>query len=140
MKFNAVTLLRDKAFGNDVLFDEYEVIYEDLREVILDFIISYTQPETYRSVYIYDGKEQKILRKAALTELLSKICDKVYSKTPVINNEAINKNDLSGTAYSSRNKIIAGLLRNTLEPNLGFAGAGQEVSIMRSTLLRNRNL
>lgn len=35
-----------------------------------------------------------------------------------------------------RNKILSGLLRNVLEPNLGLTGTGQEVSIMRSTLIR----
>ena len=71
---------------------------------------------------------------------MSDICDKVYSLTPVINNEAINKSELSGAAFNSRSKIIAGLLRNTLEPNLGFTGTGQEVSIMRSTLVRKNIL
>lgn len=140
LQFNAVMELREAAEGDDLLFDEYEVIYEDLRDVISEFISSYTRPENYKSIYIHNGKEQSIIRKAELTGLLSDICERVYSKTPVINNEAINKNDLSGIAFTSRNKIIAGLLRNTLEPNLGFTGTGQEVSIMRSTLVRKNIL
>ena len=71
---------------------------------------------------------------------MSDICEKIYSKTPVINNEAINKNELTSTASTSRNKIIAGLLRNTLERNLGLTGTGQDVSIMRSTLIRKNVL
>ena len=31
--------------------------------------------------------------------------------------------------------MIAGILRTELEPNLGLSGTGQEVSIMRSTLI-----
>ena len=96
----------------------------------------YTRPEEYKSRYIYKGKEEVISRKAALTELMSKICDEVYSLTPVINNEAMNRNEITATANNSRNKIVAALLRNELEPNLGLTGSGQEVSIMRSTLIR----
>lgn len=140
LKFKAITELRDMSIGNDLLFDEYEVIFEDLREVISDFINSYTHPETYRSIYIYDGREQQIIRKAALSSLLSNICDVIYPKTPIINNEVINKNELSSAAFNSRNKIITSLLRNTLEPNLGFSGSGQEVSIMRSTLINKKVL
>lgn len=140
LRFNAVMELREAAEGNDILFDEYEVIYEDLRDVISEFINSYTHPENYKSYYIHNGKERSIIRKAELSGLLSNICEKVYAKTPVINNEAINKNELSPIAYNSRTKIIAGLLRNTLEPNLGFTGTGQEVSIMRSTLIRKHIL
>lgn len=135
-EYNAVSLLRDNANDDKVLFDEYEVVYEDLREVIGTFIRGYIRPEEYKSRYIYKGSEVAIGRKAALTELMSSICDEVYSLTPVINNEAMNRNEITATANNSRNKIIAALLRNELEPNLGLAGSGQEVSIMRSTLVR----
>lgn len=140
LQFNAVMRLREAAEGDNLLFDEYEVIYEDLREVISEFISSYTHPEYFKSIYIHNGVEKSITRKAALTGLMSDICEKVYSRTPVINNEAINKNELTGVASTSRNKIIAGLLRNTLEENLGLTGTGQEVSIMRSTLIRKNVL
>ena len=140
LQFNAVMKLRAAAEGDDLLFDEYEVIYEDLRDVILGFISSYTHPEYFKSVYIHNGVEKSVTRKASLTGLMSEICERIYSRTPVINNEAINKNELTGTASTSRNKIIAGLLRNTLEENLGLTGTGQEVSIMRSTLIRKNIL
>lgn len=67
---------------------------------------------------------------------MSQICDAVYNMTPVINNESVNKNDITSVAQNSRNKIVSALLRSELEPNLGLSGTGQEVSIMRSTLLR----
>lgn len=135
-EFNAVSVLRDSANDDKILFEEYEVVYEDLREVINSFTRGYTRPEEYKSQYIYAGEEIVIKRKAALTELMSTICDQVYSHTPIINNEAMNKNEITTVANNSRSKIVAALLRNELEPNLGFTGSGQEVSIMRSTLIR----
>ena len=135
-EFNAVSLLRDAAADDKILFDEYEVIYEDLREVIAAFIKGYTQPETLRSRYYHDGHECSISRKAALTGLLSDICDEVFSMTPIINNEAINRDEITSVAHNSRSKIIAALLRSELESGLGLTGSGQEVSIMRSTLVR----
>ena len=71
-----------------------------------------------------------------MTEVMSQICDRVFGHTPIINNESVNKNEITSIAANSRNKIISALLRNELEPNLGLSGTGQEVSIMRSTLLR----
>lgn len=73
-EFEAASALRDKAKEDTVLFEEYEVIYEDLRDVISEFISGYTHPEDYKSVYIYNGEEKSILRKAALTGLASDIC------------------------------------------------------------------
>lgn len=134
-QFYAVSKLKEAAEDNSILFDEYEVIYEDLRDVILDFINSYTHPNNYKSVYIHNGNVEHITRKAALTELLSNICYRIFPNTPVINNEAINKKNITSIAKNSRDKVIAALLRNDIEENLGFSGSGQEVSIMRSTLL-----
>lgn len=135
-EYDAVARLREQAAGVPVLFDEYEVIFEDLQEVIKAFISSYTHPENYSSVYVYKGEEQSIQRRSGLTEVMSTICDTVYGLTPVIINESVNKNDITSIALNSRNKIIRALLRNELEPNLGLSGTGQEVSIMRSTLVR----
>lgn len=135
-EYAAVTQLRDQAIDDPVLFDEYEVVFEDLQEIIKGFIGTYTHPESHRSVYIHDGEVLNVHRKSGLTEIMSKICDTVYGLTPVINNESVNKNDITSIAQNSRNKIIGALLRSELEPNLGLSGTGQEVSIMRSTLLR----
>ena len=42
LEYHAVIKLRDKAIGDRILFDEYEVVYEDLRSLLLSFISSYT--------------------------------------------------------------------------------------------------
>lgn len=136
LEFHAVSLLRSKVQNDKLLLEEYDVIYDDLSEIIRTYINSYTQPEELKSRYIYEGKEIYVTRKAMLTGILSDICYKLFPLTPVINNEAINKNEITSVANNSRNRIVAGLLRNELEYNLGLSGSRQEVSIMRSTLIR----
>lgn len=136
LEYSAVTKLRDDAEGDPILFDEYEVVYEDLKEVINNYIAAFTHPERYEAVYIHEGRKVDIQRKSSLTELMSKICDDVFGLTPIINNEAVNKNEITSAALNSRNKIISALLRSELEPSLGLTGTGQDVSIMRSTLIR----
>ena len=136
-EYNAVLTLRNEAGTTDrILFDEFQIIYEDLLDVMMDFMSSYTRPESFKAVYIYNGTEQHIVRKAALTSLMSDICFEVFAQTPVINNEVINRDDLTTVASNSRSKILTALLRAELEPNLGLLGASQDVSIMRSTLVR----
>ena len=111
------------------------MVYEDMREVLRNFINGYTRPEKRYSTYIFNGKTRKVARKSDLTNMLSNICDDIYGLTPVINNEVINKKEITTVTKNSRAKLLAGLLRTELEPNLGLRGAGQEVSIMRSTLV-----
>lgn len=135
-EFAAVKNLRELAEEDPVLFDEYDVIFEDLQTLTKNFIGTYTRPENLRAIYVHDGKILQLRRRAELTELMSEICDAVYNLTPTINNETVNKNEITNVAAVARNKIVAALLREELEPNLGLRGTGQEVSIMRSTLIR----
>ena len=65
---------------------------------------------------------------------MSKISDDLYPHAPVINNEVINRNVLTGVTRNSRTKVLAALTRDVLEPGLGLTGTGQDISIMRSTL------
>lgn len=135
-EYKAVSILKELVIDDAVLLDEYDVIYDDLREIINSLITTYTHPEEAKATYIHNGEVKSITRKATLTGLLSDICDDVYSLTPIVNNEALNRDELTSVANNSRNKLIAALLRNNLEHNLGLTGAGQEVSMMRSTLVR----
>lgn len=134
-EFYAVTVLKESSIDDRVLFDEYEVIYEDLLEVINKYIGKFTRPENEAAIYIFNGEVKHFKRKSDLTGLLSEICEEIFFNTPIINNEIINKNEITTVAGHSRHKIISALLRNELDINLGLSGNGQEVSIMRSTLV-----
>ena len=135
-EYAAILRLKSLVGDDDQLLDEYDIYIEDLEEVLDRFYLSYTSPEYSVVDFYYGNARQKIYRKAQLSSLLSKICEDVYPFTPIINNEVINKNHLSAIAINSRNKVISGLLASYLEPNLGLRGTGQEVSIMRSTLIQ----
>jgi hypothetical protein len=136
-EYEAVIKQRERVPETEtVLADEYDIYIDDLTEVIGSFINKYSRPENGGALYFYKGKKQQIYRKAQLTGLLSRICEEVFYRTPIINNESVNKNILPSVAINSRTKILAGLLENELKPNLGLTGTGQEVSIMRSTLIQ----
>ena len=134
-EYQAVKLLKAQSADDDALIEEFAIYIEDLEEVIDQFIFTYTKPEMRQAEYFYMAEKQQILRKAQISQLLSKICDEVFTSTPIINNEAINKDILPTVAINSRGKVIASLLNNTLKPNLGLVGTGQDISIMRSTLI-----
>ena len=102
-----------------------------------NFINSFTHPELDEVDYYHMGNKKKLYRKAQLSALLSEICEQTYPHTPIINNESINKNILPTVAVNSRTKLTTALLESdTIEENLGLTGTGQDVSIMRSTLIQ----
>ena len=138
LDYAAVTALKDKAASaeDEILTDEYDIYVEDLSEVIGSYIGNYARPENANATYYYMGVERPLKRRAQLSGLLSHICENIFHRTPVINNEQVNKNELPTNTINSRTKILSGLLANELSPNIGLSGASQDVSIMRSTLLQ----
>lgn len=136
-EYRAVCELREECGEDEFLANEYAVYLEDLEVVMGNFINGYTRPEMGVANYYYQNKLTDISRKAQLSALLSEICEKNYPNAPTINNEMVNKNNISTVAVNSRSKVTTSLLENDIvEENLGLVGSGQDVSIMRSTLIQ----
>ena len=134
-EYYAVRLLKPLAADDELLSDEYDIYIEDLEEVIGRFILEYSRPETGDAEYFWCGVRQPFRRKAQISAKLSEICAMTYPYTPIINNESINKDVLPTVAITNRTKLVAGLLENELDTNLGLTGTNQDVSFMRSTLI-----
>lgn len=135
-EYDAVTKLKELVVDDDILKDEYDIYIEDLGEVVDNFVLSYARPELGRAEYFYMGEKKRLNRKAQISALMSDICEATFQYTPIINNESINKNVLPSVAVNSRTKLIAALLENELKEGLGLTGTGQDVSFMRSTLVK----
>ena len=92
--------------------------YEEtlLNKAISDNLFSYKN----RVVWIFGGKEQKVESHRDFNQLLSRVCNEVYSKTPVMNNELFNKHKLSGTITQARKSYLTYLTEHYSENGMGF--------------------
>lgn len=70
--------------------------------------------------WYFAGNQKHFMNIRELNLFLSEISDIVYSETPVLKNELINREKLSGTISSAKNKLIAQLLDAQTEANIGF--------------------
>lgn len=87
-----------------------------LNATVLDSLFRCTQDV----VWIYRGMEVLIESRTGFNKFLSRICDEVYSSTPVFFNEMVNKHKPSGTMSLARVNYFTHLLENAAEYNLGF--------------------
>jgi hypothetical protein len=92
--------------------------YEEtlLNKAISDNLFSYKN----RVVWIFAGKEQKVESHRDFNQLLSRVCNEVYSETPVMNNELFNKHKLSGTITAARKSYLTYLTEHYSENGMGF--------------------
>ena len=84
--------------------------------------------------WFHKGQHIAIKSQRARNEHLSKICDEVYHKTPLIRNELINRRRISGAVTTARKKLIQAMLENGDKKNLGITGYPAEMSIYRSLI------
>ena len=85
--------------------------------------------------WYHKGKPKPIGSHQKRNEYLSKICKQVYNKTPILQNELINRRKISGTVTAARRKLIQAMLENGDQENLSISGYPPEMSIYRSLLL-----
>ena len=92
--------------------------YEEtlLNKAISDNLFSYKN----RVVWVFDGKEQKIESHRDFNQLLSRVCNEVYCKTPVMANELFNKHKLSGTIAAARKSYLTYLTEHYSDDGMGF--------------------
>lgn len=100
--------------------DEFKKLMEHeqdlLNKELSDSLFSYNN----KVVWIYDGEERNVRSHRDFNKLLSQVCDKVYYKTPVMNNELFNRHKLSGSISTARKNYLAALIGHYAEEDLGF--------------------
>lgn len=132
-KYDAIMDLISNS-DDEILNEELSYSLQDVEATLHRYMDSLLSPELGESLYYVAGENISIHRKSSLSHKLSDICENIYYACPIINNEVINKDIITGQATNSRAKLIDGILANELKSNLGLVGTGQDVSFMRSTL------
>ena len=85
-------------------------------------------------LWYHSGKSTPIASRRALNEYLSTICDSVYSATPILRNELINRRHISSQAASARRKLVAAMLESQHLAKLGIDGQPAEMGVYLSLL------
>lgn len=96
---------------NDESNNELSLIKKETLEVLIEQISNYFSLDNIQE-YLYMNKKNKNVTN--LSSYLSDICFEIYSKTPIVNNEMINKRDLSAPIKKARDIVIDTVLNNDL--------------------------
>lgn len=108
-EYQAINYMIVQNGDNSDIGNELEMMKEENIEAIKDAIKEYSSEDNVLE-YIYLNEHKKNIK--YISSLLSDICEKIYYKTPVINNELINKNELSAPIKKARQIVIDSVLSN----------------------------
>lgn len=135
LDYQAACLLETKIDTNDEHFkEELQMFKYDLFKSIKELADKLYSPVNPNAAY-YNADEclDGITKPLLLNRELSAICDDFYFKTPIINNEMVNKNKLTPQIRNARIKAIDWILAHKDEIPI-MDGFGPEVSLLRSTI------
>ncbi|WFD11309.1 hypothetical protein [Tepidibacter hydrothermalis] len=143
-EYTAVQYLKeDKQFllEDEYALQELQIYEEDLVDCLNNYVKNGFNIE-YENCYYYtiNGIDKTIKKLSHLNRRISEICEEIFDKTPKINNELINKNNISSPINKARNKIIDYILSG-MDGNSDYAlkGNGPEVTIYRIAV-KNKGL
>jgi hypothetical protein len=103
-----------------------------LQRTAKDLLDSLLDDASTTGHWYHRGQSFSLDSRRSLTVRLSEICDEVYSETPVITNELVNRRQLSSAAAAARNSLLQAMLDHQHEPLLGMAGHPPARSIYES--------
>ena len=104
--------------GDRVAIQELQSILRSNKVLLNHYVLDMMYSKDVK--WFFAGKSVKINNRKELNKFLSKICDIVYSKTPIIRNELINRNSTSGAISSARKKYFSALCKGYEQAELGF--------------------
>jgi hypothetical protein len=92
------------------------------------------------STWYVDGQKTKTRLESSrdLQRFLSSICADTYGQAPRLQNELLNRHNLSSAAARARRNLIERMLQHASEPRLGIEGFPPELSMYRSMLEAGR--
>lgn len=114
--------------------EELEIFEEDIRKRLVNKIDDlYSADGQFSKYYNCNGELQGIQKQVHLNKELSKICRAKYPDTPKINNELINKNNLTAPIKKARTAIIEHLFENSDAKEIpDISGYGPEATIFKA--------
>lgn len=84
--------------------------------------------------WYHKGQNKNVVTKRSLQQVMSGVLEEVYSLSPVILNELINRDKPSATANAARNKLLFAMMNHESEKDLGIEKFPAEKAIYRSLL------
>ena len=126
-EYDAITYLMNQNDYTEEEKSELVFMKNEVENAVKDSYKYYSSSENTQE-YRYQKKSYKNVQN--VSSLLSSICEEVYSKTPIVNNELINKGELSAPIKKARGIVIDTILTNNF--NLISSKTSAEATIYKA--------
>lgn len=110
-EYEAINYIKNNENVMGETYDELENIEKEIVDAIQEVTKEIFSEDNVQQYYYMSRTFKKIQH---ISKLLSKICENIYDKTPIINNEMINKLELQPPIKKARNTVIDSILMHDI--------------------------
>lgn len=110
-EYEAIQYMKNIENNDDEIKKELDLIENENIELVQNEIEKKLSNSNISEICYLD----RIIKNEKLTSLVSDICEKIYNNTPIINNEMINKNEISAPIRKSRDVVVDAILNKDKE-------------------------
>lgn len=121
--------------SDPIALSELQQMTDDALEHLQKLIDRLVKPSTAGTRWFHDGEILPADNSRELRRSLSAVMEKVFTKTPLINNEMINRRKPSPALVNSRKKLTMAVLERHGREQLGIEGFFPDKSMFNTVLL-----
>lgn len=121
---------------NKVLLKEMPIIEEDLEGVISKYVEETFGDDSGKITYFYNERMIKASEEKKLSDVIDTLCYEIYPDAISVNNELINKENVSTAPIKKSRKIIIDTLLSKSETESFMKGTSSEATIYRALFVR----
>ena len=120
IEIEKVQIVKSKCLDDSIANAELDAYLNNSKEILNEIIQSSFFGHDSLVKWYYNGVTQNFNNAREMNQILSEICYHVYSATPQLKNELMNKEKVSGSISSAKKNLIELLINSVKEAYLGF--------------------
>lgn len=120
IEIEKVLLLKSKCVNDQIAMNELDAYLDALKDNLISYFNTAYYGDDSIVNWYFKGEELKFINSRSLNQKLSDICSEVYKGTPTLRNELMNREKVSGTISSAKNKLLQQLIAFENESDIGF--------------------
>jgi hypothetical protein len=115
-----INKVKSENLDDKIAVKELTSLYNHHINELNEIILNHHNTKLNSIIWYYNGEEIKLENKKKFNKQLSIICNKVYSKTPIFNNELVNKHKISPTIHTAKRNFFKSVVNNWDKVDLNF--------------------
>lgn len=118
--------------GDDIAMREIASRTQATRSMLSDELREAFHSATW--YYAHDGHVRKHTSAEGLSHLASEIADDIYTNSPTVHSELINRDELSSNAAKAQRELLHAMLNNASQENLGYTSFSADAGLYHTVV------